>query len=167
MREIYKGAEIKRREDNKIRLQSSAVLAVAPSQNSSTNQRNLIDVIGHFNFSHSTLLYSIRLHHQPNYTINPITSLHPSPTQLSLPINQSINQSTTNNPKKTMGIDPAAANRSLSTIRTELEFLRDSGLLNPAQFQSIMSQLPVRISAPHPLFFQKTGKEIKAQNNLI
>ena len=44
-----------------------------------------------------------------------------------------------------MGIEPAAANRSLGTIRTELEFLRDSGLLNPAQFQSIMSQLPVRI----------------------
>ncbi len=44
-----------------------------------------------------------------------------------------------------MGIEPAAANRSLSTIRTELEFLRDSGLLNPAQFQSIMNQLPVRI----------------------
>lgn len=43
-----------------------------------------------------------------------------------------------------MGVDPAAANRSLSTIRTELEYLRDSGLLNPAQFQSIMTQLPVR-----------------------
>ena len=50
-----------------------------------------------------------------------------------------------------MGIEPAAANRSLNTIRTELEFLRDSGLLNPAQFQSIMSQLPVRIPSPlHP-----------------
>ena len=47
-----------------------------------------------------------------------------------------------------MGVEPAAANRSLGTIRTELEFLRDSGLLNPAQFQSIMSQLPVRISSP-------------------
>lgn len=43
-----------------------------------------------------------------------------------------------------MGVEPAAANRSLNTIRTELEYLRDSGLLNPAQFQSIMNQLPVR-----------------------
>lgn len=39
--------------------------------------------------------------------------------------------------------DKAAANRSLNTIRTELEYLRDSGIVNPAQFQSIMAQLPV------------------------
>lgn len=47
-----------------------------------------------------------------------------------------------------MSIEPAAANRSLSTIRTELEFLRDSGLLRPEQYQSIMSQLPVRTNLP-------------------
>ncbi|KAL9132017.1 MAG: hypothetical protein Q9175_006623 [Cornicularia normoerica] len=41
-----------------------------------------------------------------------------------------------------MPVEPAAANRSLSTVRTELEFLRESGLLNQAQFQSIMCQLP-------------------------
>ena len=41
--------------------------------------------------------------------------------------------------------DKAAANRSLNTIRTELEYLRDSGIVNPAQFQSIMAQLPVSI----------------------
>ena len=70
--------------------------------------------------------------------------LHPLPNQLSPPIHLPINYSTTT----TMGVEPAAANRSLGTIRTELEFLRDSGLLNPAQFQSIMSQLPVRISSP-------------------
>ena len=40
--------------------------------------------------------------------------------------------------------DPAATNRSLNTIRTELEYLRDSNIVNPAQFQSIMAQLPVR-----------------------
>ena len=44
--------------------------------------------------------------------------------------------------------DKAAANRSVNTIRTELEYLRDSGVLNPAQFQSIMAQLPV---CPNPL----------------
>lgn len=41
-------------------------------------------------------------------------------------------------------VDPAQVNRSLSTIRTELEFLQASNVLNPAQFQSIMAQLPVR-----------------------
>ena len=52
-----------------------------------------------------------------------------------------------------MGIDTAAANRSLNTVRTELEFLRDSGLLNPAQFQSIMTQLPVCIwHSPNTIF---------------
>ena len=45
-----------------------------------------------------------------------------------------------------MGIEPATANRSLSTIRTELEFLCDSKLLSPEQFQSIVCQLPVSIS---------------------
>jgi len=44
--------------------------------------------------------------------------------------------------------DPAQINRSLSTIRTELEFLRDSGVLNPAQFQSINAQLPQHGGAP-------------------
>ena len=53
-----------------------------------------------------------------------------------------------------MGIEPAAANRSLNTIRTELEFLRDSGLLNPAQFQSIMNQLPVRVLQSPEHYFQ-------------
>jgi hypothetical protein len=39
--------------------------------------------------------------------------------------------------------DPAQVNRSLSTIRTELEYLRDAGVLYPPQLQSIMAQLPV------------------------
>lgn len=39
--------------------------------------------------------------------------------------------------------DAASINRSLSSIRTELEFLQASGVLNPQQFQSIMAQLPV------------------------
>ncbi|KAH6663476.1 hypothetical protein B0J14DRAFT_609071 [Halenospora varia] len=38
--------------------------------------------------------------------------------------------------------DPAQINRSLSTIRTELEFLQASNVLSPPQFQSIMAQLP-------------------------
>lgn len=39
--------------------------------------------------------------------------------------------------------DPAQVNRSLSTIRTELEYLASTGLLSPPQFQSIQAQLPV------------------------
>lgn len=38
--------------------------------------------------------------------------------------------------------DPALINRSLSTIRTELEFLANSGVLNGPQLQSIEAQLP-------------------------
>lgn len=40
--------------------------------------------------------------------------------------------------------DPAQVNRSLGTIRTELEYLASAGLLSPPQFQSIQAQLPVR-----------------------
>lgn len=39
--------------------------------------------------------------------------------------------------------DKAGINRSLNNVRTELEYLRDSGVLAPPQFQSIMAQLPV------------------------
>jgi hypothetical protein len=42
-----------------------------------------------------------------------------------------------------MGGDPAQINRSSGTIRTELEFLVNSGMLSPPQFQSIQAQLPV------------------------
>jgi hypothetical protein len=38
--------------------------------------------------------------------------------------------------------EPAQINRSLGTVRTELEFLRDSGVLLPQQLESIMAQLP-------------------------
>lgn len=38
--------------------------------------------------------------------------------------------------------EPAQVNRSLSTVRTELEFLRDSGVLLSQQLDSIMAQLP-------------------------
>ncbi|KAL2050056.1 hypothetical protein ABVK25_009664 [Lepraria finkii] len=44
--------------------------------------------------------------------------------------------------------DKAGINRSLSTIRTELEYLRDSGVVNPPQFQSIMAQLPQQAGVP-------------------
>lgn len=46
--------------------------------------------------------------------------------------------------------DSASVNRSLNTIRTELEFLRDSGVVSPPQFQSIMAQLPVSLLVAHP-----------------
>ena len=38
--------------------------------------------------------------------------------------------------------ETAQVNRSISTVRTELEYLRDSGVLLPQQFDSIMAQLP-------------------------
>ncbi|CAJ2508292.1 Uu.00g094780.m01.CDS01 [Anthostomella pinea] len=38
--------------------------------------------------------------------------------------------------------DAAQVNRSLGTIRTELEFLTSSGVLSPPQLQSIQAQLP-------------------------
>ncbi|RDW73511.1 hypothetical protein BP6252_07418 [Coleophoma cylindrospora] len=44
--------------------------------------------------------------------------------------------------------DVAQINRSLNTLRTELEFLRDSNVLSPAQFQSISAQLPQQGGVP-------------------
>ncbi|TVY34517.1 hypothetical protein LOCC1_G008346, partial [Lachnellula occidentalis] len=38
--------------------------------------------------------------------------------------------------------EPAQINRSLSSIRTELEFLQASNVLSPPQMQSILAQLP-------------------------
>lgn len=49
-----------------------------------------------------------------------------------------------------MPADHAQVNRSLSTIRTELEFLRDAGFLSPPQFASIMAQLPGANGSPSP-----------------
>lgn len=45
--------------------------------------------------------------------------------------------------------DQASINRSLNTIRTELEYLQQSGAVAPAQFQSIMAQLPVSSLNPN------------------
>jgi hypothetical protein len=44
--------------------------------------------------------------------------------------------------------DQAQTARSLSTIKTELEYLAASGLLSTPQLESIMAQLPVRITSP-------------------
>ncbi|KAF2083936.1 hypothetical protein K490DRAFT_60017 [Saccharata proteae CBS 121410] len=44
--------------------------------------------------------------------------------------------------------DAPQTNRSLNTIRTELEYLRDSGVLSPPQYQSISAQLPQHGGAP-------------------
>jgi len=52
--------------------------------------------------------------------------------------------------------DTAQLNRSISTIRTELEFLRDSGVLSPQQLDSILAQLPVSMQLLL-LFLNKTG----------
>ncbi|MCJ1306721.1 hypothetical protein MMC25_000364 [Agyrium rufum] len=44
--------------------------------------------------------------------------------------------------------DKAQVNRSLNSIHTELEYLRDSGVLSPPQFSSILAQLPQHNGAP-------------------
>ncbi|KAF7938996.1 uncharacterized protein EAE98_001332 [Botrytis deweyae] len=44
--------------------------------------------------------------------------------------------------------DQASVNRSISTIRTELELLSQNSLLSPSQFQSIMAQLPQKNGSP-------------------
>jgi len=46
--------------------------------------------------------------------------------------------------------DKAGINRSLNTIRTELEYLRDSGVVSNPQFQSINAQLPQPGGQPSP-----------------
>ncbi|KAL6711804.1 hypothetical protein ACN47E_002847 [Coniothyrium glycines] len=46
--------------------------------------------------------------------------------------------------------DPAQINRSLGTIRTELEYLASSGVLSPPQLQSIQAQLPHLRLTIHP-----------------
>lgn len=51
--------------------------------------------------------------------------------------------------------DQASINRSLNTIRTELEFLQQSGAVAPAQFQSIMAQLPVSVDSSRDLHISK------------
>jgi hypothetical protein len=38
--------------------------------------------------------------------------------------------------------DIAQVNRSISTLKTELEYLRESGVLLPQQYDSILAQLP-------------------------
>lgn len=66
---------------------------------------------------------------QPSTSVHskfPLVSLH-APTPLQTPYKMP---------------EPAQVNRSLSTVRTELEFLRDSGVLLPQQLDSIMAQLP-------------------------
>ncbi len=41
--------------------------------------------------------------------------------------------------------DAAQINRSISTIKTELEYLSQAGVLSPPQVQSIAAQLPVSL----------------------
>jgi hypothetical protein len=67
-----------------------------------------------------------------------------------------LSESTTSPPTPAMP-DPAQINRSLGTIKTELEYLANSGVLSPPQLQSIQAQLPVSFSFnlflyPSPLF---------------
>ncbi|KAF1840536.1 uncharacterized protein K460DRAFT_371734 [Cucurbitaria berberidis CBS 394.84] len=46
--------------------------------------------------------------------------------------------------------DPAQINRSLGTLRTELEYLAAAGVLSPPQLQSIAAQLPQPNGQPSP-----------------
>lgn len=51
----------------------------------------------------------------------------------------------------------SSVNRSLSTIRTELEILSQNDVLSLPQFQSIMAQLPVSISPVKTCSYQFTA----------
>jgi hypothetical protein len=62
--------------------------------------------------------------------------------------------------------DAASINRSLSTIRTELEFLQASNVLSGPQFQSIMAQLPVRLLPPS-FPFPYLHSPLPTQTNLL
>ncbi|MCJ1430735.1 hypothetical protein MMC27_000085 [Xylographa pallens] len=79
---------------------------------------------------------------KPPLPNNNIRSTQPTPPNPNGPL-----------PRQRNMADKAGINRSLSTIRTELEYLRDSGVLNPAQFNSIFAQLPVspETNIPPPL----------------
>ena len=50
--------------------------------------------------------------------------------------------------------DAAQINRSISTIKTELEYLVSSGVLAAPQLQSIQAQLPVRLHYSHQVIQQ-------------
>jgi len=60
--------------------------------------------------------------------------------------------------------DVAQVNRSLSTVRTELEYLRDSGVLSPPQLQSIMAQLPQQGGVPSQYVDPKYSNQQPAFN---
>ncbi|KIW54036.1 hypothetical protein PV05_06428 [Exophiala xenobiotica] len=51
----------------------------------------------------------------------------------------------------------ALTNRSLRTIRTELEFLADSSIISPEQLSSILSQLPAQTPLHAPLHAPVNG----------
>jgi len=51
----------------------------------------------------------------------------------------------------------AMTNRSLRTIRTELEFLTDSAVITPQQLQNFLSQLPQQTILRAPVTTQTTG----------
>jgi len=59
--------------------------------------------------------------------------------------------------------DAAQINRSLSTIRTELEFLQASNVLSPPQLQSILAQLPVCPFSPFSEFQILTNQQQNGQ----
>jgi hypothetical protein len=74
-----------------------------------------------------------------NYQLLPFASL-----SIQLPSTPSINSISANRPQNQLKMpDAAQINRSISTIRTELEFLQASNVLSGPQFQSILAQLPV------------------------
>jgi hypothetical protein len=74
-----------------------------------------------------------------NYQFFPFASLI-----IQLLSTPSINSISENRPQNQLKMpDAAQINRSISTIRTELEFLQASNVLSGPQFQSILAQLPV------------------------
>ena len=60
--------------------------------------------------------------------------------------------------------DAAQINRSISTIRTELEYLVSSGVLAAPQLQSIQAQLPVCV--PPTIFFSRVPRLLVSSRTL-
>ncbi|KAI9823155.1 MAG: hypothetical protein M1832_002598 [Thelocarpon impressellum] len=68
---------------------------------------------------------------------------------------------------KMAGIDAAAAaikNRSLRTIRTELEFLTDSAVITPQQLSAILSQLPDQTQLHAPIISAAASNGVPVVN---
>ncbi|KAF5097210.1 hypothetical protein D0Z00_002487 [Geotrichum galactomycetum] len=64
-----------------------------------------------------------------------------------------------------MSANTAIINRSLTSIRTELEFLRDSNVITPAFFDQLANKLPTRVESGQPPIDLIAGDNNTRSNN--